>query len=216
MKTTVIKRENHKTSVWSGGATTELFIWPENGDYAKREFLVRISSATVELEESVFTSLPGVERWLMTLDKSMKICHKERYERTLEPFQVEQFQGDWETRSYGQVRDLNLMLNHGTKGCMEDLTVPPEASVILETDPARWDTIVLISAADDLTAEICGGEDAGSVELGFLECLVAENPGEKVLRIVNHQKKEIKAAVCSLALKNSQVEDGPDAAGGSL
>ena len=53
---------DYRTSCWSGGTTTEIFIWPEDADYAARRFAVRISSATVELEESDFTALPGVTR----------------------------------------------------------------------------------------------------------------------------------------------------------
>lgn len=57
----VITKEQQKTSTWSGGTTTQLAIYPEDADYGKRNFTWRLSSATVEAEESVFTSLPGIK-----------------------------------------------------------------------------------------------------------------------------------------------------------
>ena len=43
-------------------------IAPENGNYQSRDFLWRLSSATVELEESTFTSLPDFDRIILTLE----------------------------------------------------------------------------------------------------------------------------------------------------
>ena len=53
---------DYKVGLWSGGSTTELFIWPEGADYGKREFTLRVSSARVDLEESDFTPLQGAWR----------------------------------------------------------------------------------------------------------------------------------------------------------
>lgn len=51
-----VSKEDYPVSNWSGGKTTQLFIYPENSEYAKRNFLFRISSATVDCERSEFTS----------------------------------------------------------------------------------------------------------------------------------------------------------------
>lgn len=45
-------------SRWSGGTTTELFIWPHGASYAERRFGIRISTATVDIAQSTFTKLP--------------------------------------------------------------------------------------------------------------------------------------------------------------
>ena len=50
------------TTQWSGGATTQLAIAPKGAVYADRDFLWRLSSATVELDESDFTPLPAYDR----------------------------------------------------------------------------------------------------------------------------------------------------------
>lgn len=46
------------TTKWSGGLTTQLGIAPAGAVYADRDFLWRLSSATVEDAESDFTALP--------------------------------------------------------------------------------------------------------------------------------------------------------------
>ena len=49
------RQEQFVVSQWTGGKTTQLAISPKEAVYADREFLWRLSSATVELEESDFT-----------------------------------------------------------------------------------------------------------------------------------------------------------------
>lgn len=75
MKITQLTAADFRTSTWSGGTTTELFLYPENGSYAARDFLFRISSATVDLEESDFTPLQGVERYITPLEGSFVLAH---------------------------------------------------------------------------------------------------------------------------------------------
>jgi len=56
------------TTLWSGGTTTQLCIYPYAATYTGRDFIFRISTATIESEESVFTKLPGYTRILMLLE----------------------------------------------------------------------------------------------------------------------------------------------------
>jgi uncharacterized protein len=120
MKYDLINKTQQKTSLWSGGATTEIYIYPKNADYASRQFLWRVSSATVETDTSVFTPLPGINRWIMTFDGDLEINHKtfnhESLEIKLSPYETHFFDGGWDTTSCGQVRDFNLMLNKGCQG----------------------------------------------------------------------------------------------------
>ena len=62
---------DYRVSRWSGGTTTQLCIAPEGADYAHRDFLWRVSSATVELEASDFTMLPDYHRWITTLEGTL-------------------------------------------------------------------------------------------------------------------------------------------------
>jgi uncharacterized protein len=114
MSLEIIRKSDQITSAWSGGTTTQLYIYPENSSYQERNFLFRISTATVDTVESVFTRLPGVFRQLMILDGSLKIDHTGRYSKILNKFETDSFEGDWETKGFGKVTDFNLM----TKGSL--------------------------------------------------------------------------------------------------
>ena len=43
----LIKKNQYKTTQWSGGTTTELLIYPSTSKYSERNFKWRISSAKV-------------------------------------------------------------------------------------------------------------------------------------------------------------------------
>lgn len=108
-----------RTSTWSGGTTTELFLYPETGSYAARDFLFRISSATVELEESDFTVLPGVERYITPLEGCFTLIHPSTFPVELPPLATPyRFRGDIPTHCVGKATDFNLMLK-GCTGSME-------------------------------------------------------------------------------------------------
>ncbi|GAA6324574.1 HutD family protein [Fusobacterium ulcerans] len=106
----IIKSNAFKESRWSGGTTTQLYIYPKDGDYQKRYFKFRISIATTELMESTFTKLEGIKRIISILEGKMELSHKNRYNITLMPYEIDRFIGDWDTSSKGKVKDFNLML----------------------------------------------------------------------------------------------------------
>ena len=102
----LLTREDYVTTSWSGGTTTQLAIAPEGAVYADRDFLWRLSSATVELDHSDFTSLPDYNRFLAEL----------------EPGRVAAFDGGVPVESWGQCVDFNLMVRKGKgEGCVVEL-----------------------------------------------------------------------------------------------
>jgi environmental stress-induced protein Ves len=115
MQIEIIRKKEQTNQNWSGGATTQLFIFPKTAVYAERNFRFRISTATVEQEKSDFTQLPGIERILMILEGELKISHKNHYSKFLRKFDIDQFSGDWETSSEGKVTDFNVMTNGNSK-----------------------------------------------------------------------------------------------------
>lgn len=121
MKHSLITSEMCATTNWSGGTTTELFIFPENSEYKKRDFEFRISNATVEIETSSFTPLEGVFRTLMVLDGEMSLNHEGHHSKTLKKFDTDEFQGGWKTSSKGTCVDYNLMTMGNTKGELEGI-----------------------------------------------------------------------------------------------
>ena len=113
MALTHLTPADYNISQWSGGTTTQLAIAPEGAIYADRDFLWRISSATVDLEESDFTALPDYHRWISTLEGCMKLSHENGNPIQLSPYQVHQFDGGIDTHSWGKCTDFNLMLRKG-------------------------------------------------------------------------------------------------------
>lgn len=109
MKISILNSSNFITSQWSGGSSTQLYIFPDNASYADRNFELRISTAKVEIAESTFTSLPGIRRKLMILDGEIQINHQGQYTKNLKPFDVDSFSGDWVTTALGTCTDFNVM-----------------------------------------------------------------------------------------------------------
>ncbi|BEP28426.1 HutD family protein [Helicovermis profundi] len=112
----IIKKENMTLKKWSGGTTREIAIYPENASYKKREFIYRISSATIDVDESLFTPLPGVKRILMILKGNVKLSHEGKYEKTLFQYETDEFWGDNTTKSFGRAKDFNLMMKGESEG----------------------------------------------------------------------------------------------------
>lgn len=109
MKIEILNHKHFQTSQWSGGSTTQLHIFPDNATYAAQDFELRLSTAKVEVENSTFTALPGIERKLMILEGAITITHEGHYSKHLTPFEVDEFSGDWKTTAIGTCRDFNVM-----------------------------------------------------------------------------------------------------------
>ncbi len=116
MNVKILRSYNFKKDLWSGGSTTEIYIYEENSSYKERNFSFRISSATVELDESNFTLLPNINRIIMTIEGSIEISHDGVNKRKLQPFEPYNFYGGDKTISYGKCVDFNLMLKNGFCG----------------------------------------------------------------------------------------------------
>jgi len=112
----IIRKSDIQTSNWSGGTTSELFIFPTTSNYKDLNFGFRLSRATIETEESVFTPLPNVARQLMVLDGELELVHEGHHTKKLKPLQFDTFSGDWTTKSTGKATDFNLMTLGDTTG----------------------------------------------------------------------------------------------------
>lgn len=123
MQYSIITPNNFNTIKWSGGTSTELLIYPSNSDYQQRNFDFRLSTATVEVEKSDFTPLPGVSRKLMILDGEIEISHENHYTKKLAKFDIDSFEGDWKTSSVGKCIDFNLMTRGNATGEISALSL---------------------------------------------------------------------------------------------
>src|ERR1700751_3966589 len=115
MQINLTKKEQLNTSIWSGGKTTQLAIYPKEAIYKNLDFIFRISTATIEIEKSTFTGLPNISRVIMVLDGELTIQHKNQYTKRLKKFDTDNFLGDWETTSIGKATDFNIMTTGSAK-----------------------------------------------------------------------------------------------------
>ena len=70
----LLPKKDSKASIWSGGLTYEYMIYPETANYTNRDFVFRISSATIEKVPSEFTKFKGYHRYLVMLD-NLSLIH---------------------------------------------------------------------------------------------------------------------------------------------
>lgn len=99
-------------TAWSGGTTTQLYIFPEDATLAERNFDWRISSAVVAVEESDFTLFEGYERILIPLQGKLELEHQAPggiFRQQVGPFELARFSGSWKTTGKGKLTDFNLI-----------------------------------------------------------------------------------------------------------
>jgi len=119
----VIRKKQHKTSEWSGGTTTEIYIYPKGEIYNEQKFKWRLSSAKVEVEKSTFTALEGISRLIMIIKGELILEHEGHHNAKLKAFEQDSFCGQWTTTSFGKVTDFNLMMAQGCIGKLEAISV---------------------------------------------------------------------------------------------
>lgn len=177
----IIQISNLESKRWSGGTTTELFIYPPHAKYEFRNFDFRISTATVEIEESTFTLLPGIKRTLMVLDGEMTLHHTEQHSKKLERFDSDYFLGGWETSSKGKCTDFNLMTSGEFDGTVESLLVVEDYRFEFTlTDNLKFLILYVYSGQIKIEGEI--------IETGSI--LVFDNP-EGNLEIYGEEKCDL-------------------------
>lgn len=109
----LMNKADYVTTNWSGGTTTQLAIAPEGAVYADRDFLWRLSSATVELPHSDFTPLPDYDRFLSVLEGEIQLKIDARAPFPLVPGELVAFDGGAPVESWGKCVDFNLMVRKG-------------------------------------------------------------------------------------------------------
>lgn len=132
LKTSILTPKQFLTSQWAGGSSTQLYIFPDNASYAARNFELRISTAKIEVEESTFTALPGIQRKLMILEGEISITHERQYSKHLKAFDVDCFSGDWKTTSLGTCTDFNVMTTGLKQGELYHIAMAATSSYCLK------------------------------------------------------------------------------------
>lgn len=182
----VRKKAEFQTSRWSGGSTTQLYLYPENSSYSEGNFQCRISSAAVEVDKSDFTSLPGVKRYLSIFEGNLEMVHGEADRVCLQPYEVDCFDGGVPTVSFGRVTDFNLMLKNGAEGKME--TARLKAGESLKLEPKAGENLLAVYVR-------CGKAEAADCKAEEGELLLCKDWKESVV-LVNSGKEETGLGIC--------------------
>lgn len=130
----VIRKKQTNTSRWSGGTTTELYIYPENSVFKEKNFSFRISTATVEIKHSTFTPLEGVHRTLLVLEGNAILEHKHYHTAFLSELEQDHFEGGWDTKCTGILKDFNLMTTGNTSGKVKAILQHANALFSIKTE----------------------------------------------------------------------------------
>ena len=186
MPFTIIPAKDFNTTNWSGGTTTQLYIYPQTGGYKEKTFDFRLSTAKVEVEKSEFTPLPGVSRKIMILDGEIIISHKNRYNKKLKRLDIDEFEGDWQTSSVGVCTDFNLMTMGKTKGDLSALVLKEKQKLDYPIEKEYSNLFIYL-----LSGKISFNMDNESHILNQGELLVLSKLTIETLQILAPKKSEL-------------------------
>jgi len=139
----IYRQGNYKTSKWEGGTTTQLAIYPESADYTQGDFLWCLNITQLETSESNFTSLPDYNRILLVLSGEVILAHEGERIARLSTLEQDRFDGAYNTKSYGETTDYNLMVRKGWEGLMEVLLPTEQSTALVPVDCAQHEDISL-------------------------------------------------------------------------
>ena len=140
----LLRQENYKPTFWSGGMATELTTYPLNSDYASKNFLWRLGVANIDIPESTFSNLPKVSRKFMVIEGNITLHHENMYKKALNPFEQDQFMGDWKTKTYGKASFFNLMTRENYDGELLHLNIIPNKNFKFEyKTPSNKDLVAI-------------------------------------------------------------------------
>ena len=121
MKITHLEAEKIQATSWAKGKTSEYYIYPENADYQNKDFLFRVSSATIDESPARFTLFIGYTRYLAMLDSTLDISIN-RNRNTYKINELIKFQSEDDVISYSTGKDFNLMLKEDISNHNVELT----------------------------------------------------------------------------------------------
>jgi len=184
----LVRRDEQHIATWNGGTTTEIAIYPEKAVYSRRDFLWRISSATVKVDECNFTLLPGFQRLILILEGELTLDHVGHDRVGIVPFEQDVFDGGWMTRSKGTARDFNVMLARGCVGQVQAVSLEELSTLTISGEKAQEDgrnrkAVVAVYSVDGKIVVDVGNDRTWSLNPGDALLLTTDHP--EVMRSVD-------------------------------
>lgn len=201
MKHKVIHAADVIRKKWSGGISSQYYIYPEGADRSTGEYALIVTSATVELEESVFSDYTGFDRVIMSLTEAYDLIHGDQESHHLQPFEPHAFTGEEKTVSKGVYTDCNLIMKRGQ--CAGEMS-----SVLLAPGSSFYGPQGTTSGQHCIWALLCcagsfayrSGDETEVMEAG--ELLVLDNAsGMASWSCENNGEKDCRIALCRVQLQ---------------
>lgn len=174
MKYIKISKQHISPSIWDGGKTYEYFIYPPDKTYANRDFLFRISGASIEKKPSVFTRFENFQRFLVMLDNDLNISRNNNAEHYSQQ-DVFVFDSNDEIISQSLGNDFNVMVS-------KSITFS-KVEILTETNNSIADFILVFAKVE---TEIQLNNQKITLEKNDL--LVIENADQQEISIKSQQK----------------------------
>jgi environmental stress-induced protein Ves len=171
MKLYRITPNEQVTTQWSGGSSTQLAIFPFESDFKERTFLFRISTATTETETSTFTSFRGYKRILMVIEGQLNIHHTGQYSKQLGPFETDRFEGSWETKAEGKVRDFNVIYSEDqiNEVILEKRDLSQGETHLISLEKFDFAGVFIISGKAEAQGDVLKEKDFFLIERSLIE-----------------------------------------------
>lgn len=175
MEIKIIRREDFKTKKWSGGETSQIYIYPEEIEYPDLNFLFRISSATIEIEKSDFSHLEGIYRYISTLQNTIELSHDDINYKKIDPFEIYEFKGDINTFCKGKTRDFNLMISKDLNAKVKSIKIEKDQTIEFKGYNKFW---FLFNYGEDVKVDI-----DRLYELKIMDTILIKGEGEDHIKI---------------------------------
>jgi len=181
MAVNIIPAASMPVSIWAGGETRQLAIFPQHASVAAQDFQWRFSSATV-LQNGAFTQFPNHQR-LLALRQGAGFCLQVDAQQLLvsSPLQVLRFAGKARTEATltaGAIVDVNLMVDASLQANLWSASCSEEFS--LWSGPLLTGAIWFIYA-DQVPLQICLAPDEPAFLLAHGEVLQIQSPQQSCL-----------------------------------
>ena len=176
MKITTFYGNTQEVATWSGGTTTELFIYPDGATYAEKNFDFRISTADVIAATSTFSAFPGYHRRFMVLRGEIEITHKDQYTKKLNELEQDAFSGDWETSAVGRCMDFNLICSPKAKGKIKAHSLDKGARLELKRNDSFLFIYTVVGSIEVII-------DEKTYSLGSTDFLIIREPDDVEIEI---------------------------------
>ncbi len=178
MKWKIIDKEDFIVTKWTGGETTQLFIYPEDAIFSEKNFLWRVSSATFTSTESKFSDFTGYQRYILPLKGELSLSHEGLYNRELDKYEVEYFDGIWTTFSKNSLdcRDYNFIVRNGNLAKMQILNGRCQYFL-------KGSEIVTIFSMDDFVISLENCDE--KIDVSAFSLLILEMEDEEKISIIS-------------------------------